>query len=132
MIRFFIIGISICIWTLIPSSAECQTDSNRTDFPTFRLIDGDSALCYSISQARRIDAWLEEKDFLKGQYTLQKEALQKAEKLAESYDQLSATYKLDAEYWKKIAKKNNRQTAFIASGVGAVAAGVILYLVLKK
>lgn len=132
MIRFFIIKILICIWTLIPLLAECQTDSNRTDFPLFRLIEGDSAICYSLDQSRRIDAWLEEKDFLKGQYKLQKEALAKCEQLAESYDQLSSTYKLDAEYWKKIARKNNRQTAFVASGVGAVAAGVILYLVLKK
>ncbi len=90
------------------------------------MIGPDSAICYSLSQSQKIDAWLQEKDFLKGQYLLQKEALLKAEELAESYDQLSATYKLDAAYWKKIARKNNRQTAFISAGVGAAAVVAIL------
>jgi hypothetical protein len=96
------------------------------------MIGQDSAICYSLLQARKIDAWLAERDFLKSQYSLQKKALTKANSLVKSYDELSATYKLDAEYWKKIAKKRNRETAAIGSGIGAALVGTIVYFVLKK
>lgn len=96
------------------------------------MIGKDSAICYSLLQSRKIDAWLAERDFLKTQYSLSKEALTKANKIIEDQDQLSQKYKLDSEYWRKIAKKRNRETAAISSGIGAVAVGIILYLALKK
>lgn len=131
-IRFFIPFLLIAAFLSTPFFSECQTDSSRTEFPLFRIIEGDSAICYSLLQARKIDAWLLERDFLKGQYKLSKQAIEKANKIINDYETLTEKYKFDASYWKKIAKKRNRETAAISSGIGAVAVGVILYLVLKK
>lgn len=132
MIRYFILFLLIIGFLSIPYFAKCQIDSTPTEFPSFQIIGKDSAICYSLLQARKIDAWLSERDFLKSQYKTAKEAIKQANKLVKEQEQLSDKYKLDAKYWKKIAKKRNRETALIGSGISAAAAGIILYLVLKK
>jgi hypothetical protein len=116
----------------IPCLTKCQIVLSKTEFPIFKLIDGDSAICYSLPQTRKLESWLAERDFFKSQYGLQKEALDKANILVRSYEELSDKYKLDSEYWKKLARKRNRETAFITSGVGAVASAIIIFLALKK
>lgn len=79
---------------------------------------------------RKIDYWLDDRQWLQKQYTLQKQAIAKCEEIQTAQTDLAYTLQKDRDFWKKRAKRNK---SIVIGGCIALggAAGLLVWLAVK-